>query len=40
MKQSIRLNVNMDTIIENGKLVELNINIASSVLRTQALRMI
>ena len=40
MKQSIRLNVNMDTIIENAKLVELNINIASSVLRTQALRMI
>ena len=34
LKEFIKLNVNTDTIIENGKLAELNINIAAVFLNT------
>ena len=39
-KEFIELNVNMDMMIENVKLVELNISIATVLLNTQILKMI
>ena len=38
LKESIKLNVNMDTIMKNVKHAELNTEIASSVLNTQVLK--
>ena len=40
LKELITLNINMDTIIKNVKLVELNINIATVFLNNQTLKMI
>ena len=40
LKELIKLNVNRDTMIENVKLAELNINIATAFLNTQTLKMI
>ena len=40
LKEFIKLNVNTRTMIENVKLVELNINIATAFLNTKTLKMI
>ena len=40
MTEFMKLNVNMNTIIKNVKLVELNIRIATIFLNTQTLKMI
>ena len=40
LKEFIKLNVNLDTIITNVKLVELNISIATVFLNIQTLNMI
>ena len=40
LKELIKLNVNMDTIIKNVKLVELIVNVATAFLNTQTLKII
>ena len=40
LKEFIKLNVKMDTMIKNLKIPELNTNIATIFLNTQALKMI
>ena len=40
MREFIKLNVNMDTIIKNVKSMELNTKIACVVLNTKTLKMI
>ena len=40
LKEFIKLNVNMDTMIKNVKLAELNINIAITFFNTRTLKMI
>ena len=40
LKEFIKLNVNMDSMIKNVKLVELNTNIVTFFLNTQTLKMI
>ena len=40
LKELIELNVNLDTMIKNAKLVELSISIATVFLNIQTLKMI
>ena len=40
LKEFLKLNVNMDTMIKNVKLAESNINVATVLLNTKTLKMI